>query len=493
MKQLVRIALPLLFAAALAACGAPQPVAQSEPQAPATATRRPTRTPRPPTATPAATATPNATAAPDVTATTQPATPAAEAAGNDDLRAALVNMQKVKSARISMQLKASGDGLAEAFGGAAGNSVDLFALDGSFSGKNADLVISGQALQFMDPAAPDSLKMRVVDNKVYIHGPLGSFGAPQDRWYMLPSAQSMSFGTPPMPNLNGVVGGLALKRLDLSGFVVKGSEQDGGASCAAYAGDKEGVERAIDSLTVLGQESPLDAIQQSIKLERADLSLLVCDDGYIHRADIGITALDKSGNQQRFSVDIALALKDFDQEMSIVAPEGALQLEQASSGMWTGYVLNGGNIREEPSLRGKVLGQLHAGQTIDLLERSADGNWYHVIAPEASGWVSSSLLRVDPDVAAELSDLASEPDIAPGIADSGALSASVFNGGNVRSDPSLRGSVLDQINAGESVELLARNQSGTWYRIRNVRGVVGWVNASLLTIEPGTTARVPVA
>ncbi len=64
---------------------------------------------------------------------------------------------------------------------------------------------------------------------------------------------------------------------------------------------------------------------------------------------------------------------------------------------------NGGNIRFTPDLRsGTVLGQLHAGQTVGLSGKSADGVWFHVFAPEAEGWVHGSLLNIAPDVAAQV-------------------------------------------------------------------------------------------
>ncbi len=64
---------------------------------------------------------------------------------------------------------------------------------------------------------------------------------------------------------------------------------------------------------------------------------------------------------------------------------------------------NGGNIRYTPDLRsGTVLGQLHAGQTVGLAGKSANSVWYYVFAPEAEGWVHSSLLTITPDVAAQV-------------------------------------------------------------------------------------------
>lgn len=56
---------------------------------------------------------------------------------------------------------------------------------------------------------------------------------------------------------------------------------------------------------------------------------------------------------------------------------------------------NGGNIRYQPDkATGTVLGQLHAGQRITLKAQTPDGQWFRVVAPEAEGWVSITLLEV---------------------------------------------------------------------------------------------------
>lgn len=66
---------------------------------------------------------------------------------------------------------------------------------------------------------------------------------------------------------------------------------------------------------------------------------------------------------------------------------------------------NGGNIRFTPDLRsGTVLGQLHAGQTVGLREKTSNGAgvWYHVLAPEGEGWVHALLLSIAPDVVTQV-------------------------------------------------------------------------------------------
>lgn len=72
------------------------------------------------------------------------------------------------------------------------------------------------------------------------------------------------------------------------------------------------------------------------------------------------------------------------------------------------------------------------------------------------------------------------------------LTTTVFNGGNVRAAPNLRGAVLDQVHAGEIVELLGRSPDGNWFSIRNPRGQVGWTHRTLLNLDAGVDDRLEV-
>ncbi len=77
----------------------------------------------------------------------------------------------------------------------------------------------------------------------------------------------------------------------------------------------------------------------------------------------------------------------------------------------------------------------------------------------------------------------------------GGLAATVANGGNVREAP-INGRPLDQVNAGETVRLLAKTKDGGWIKItyaRNGATITGWVSRTLLTIDPAIDQQVPVA
>jgi flagellar FliL protein len=163
----------------------------------------------------------------------------------------------------------------------------------------------------------------------------------------------------------------------------------------------------------------------------------------------------------------------------------------------TASVFNGGNIRPQPKIQACTCPQLHAGQIVQLLEKTADSRWYRVVAPEGTGWVSVTLLRIDAEVAKQVLVEGQQTPPLPGsggtptAAPSG-LTAAVRNGGNVRERP-VSGRPLDQVNAGETVQLIEKTADGAWYKITNIRGVSGWVSASLLTIDQATAKQVPIA
>jgi hypothetical protein len=75
----------------------------------------------------------------------------------------------------------------------------------------------------------------------------------------------------------------------------------------------------------------------------------------------------------------------------------------------------------------------------------------------------------------------------------GTLIATVANGGNVREAP-INGRPLDQINAGETIQLLEKSKDGGWLKVTYVRNgttITGWVSRTLLTIDPAVEQQIP--
>jgi hypothetical protein len=65
-------------------------------------------------------------------------------------------------------------------------------------------------------------------------------------------------------------------------------------------------------------------------------------------------------------------------------------------------VINGGNVRDTP-VTGKVLDQVNASETVQLIQKNPAGTWYLLVTPRnVTGWVSATLLRVDPVAAKQM-------------------------------------------------------------------------------------------
>jgi hypothetical protein len=68
----------------------------------------------------------------------------------------------------------------------------------------------------------------------------------------------------------------------------------------------------------------------------------------------------------------------------------------------TGTVANGGNVRITP-VTGQPLDQVNIHETVRLIGKNADGTWYLLVTPrDVTGWVSATLLTIEPAVAARV-------------------------------------------------------------------------------------------
>ncbi len=223
-----------------------------------------------------------------------------------------------------------------------------------------------------------------------------------------------------------------------------------------------------------------------------------------------VTLIERSIDGEWYRITTSEGLSGWvSRTLLVVDQDLAAQLPVATpTDLRTASVFNGGNVRTSPSLRGLVIDQVYAGESVFLLARNADSTWLKIINErQMTGWVSRTLLTIAPDdlrrlpvsnetvptpLPATVAALPPPPTPNATVPPATGLTAIVFNGGNVRAAPNLQGQVLDQINARETVQLLSKTPDGNWYRITNVRGVTGWVNRTLLTIDPDVARRVPV-
>ena len=109
------------------------------------------------------------------------------------------------------------------------------------------------------------------------------------------------------------------------------------------------------------------------------------------------------------------------------------------------------NVRNAPNLKGKVVGKLYKYSGVDLLEVSADGQWYHIISNDVDGWINAGYIATG----AEARQLAID-NCFPGIK----VTAKTLN---VRSGPSKRHDIITQISKGSV--FVVTGFEGEWIKI----------------------------
>ncbi len=141
-------------------------------------------------------------------------------------------------------------------------------------------------------------------------------------------------------------------------------------------------------------------------------------------------------------------------------------------------VSNGGNVRRLPiRTADNVIGGVNAGEQVQLIERTPNGEWYRVrTVRDELGWVSTSLLSVPADAAVPVANV-----------------VTVFVTGPIYEQADASSTEVDRVNQDEVVLLLQRTAAGDWYQVTNVRDITGWAPAELLGIPEEVAAAVPVA
>ena len=208
-------------------------------------------------------------------------------------------------------------------------------------------------------------------------------------------------------------------------------------------------------------------------------------------------------------------------DMRLVTPAAAVTpVPVTEAPKRTGFVWNGGNLRQGPGLQHPVVAGVDAGDVVELVRSEAA--WWLVKTLDGEGWISATLLIIDgeitPPLAAPAAPAAPAPPAAapappllpaapaapvspppakrPDTAASAPadITAQVRRRGNVRAGPGTNHGVMAQANAGVAVKLVdaARSGGATWWRVQ-VGATTGWMSGSLLRVPPEAARRWPAA
>jgi cell wall-associated NlpC family hydrolase len=139
---------------------------------------------------------------------------------------------------------------------------------------------------------------------------------------------------------------------------------------------------------------------------------------------------------------------------------------------------NAVNMRTGPSKKYRVVAKLVRGATVDII--GSDGSWSKVSTVSGkTGWILSSLLRVNGTATAPVATTASRS------------ATTVASSVNLRKGPGTSYGSFGKLASGSALTLVAR--SGDWIQVRSPRGTLGWVRSDLLKASSQALASLPVA
>ncbi len=168
-------------------------------------------------------------------------------------------------------------------------------------------------------------------------------------------------------------------------------------------------------------------------------------------------------------------------------PEPTSQPQPATIAVTVG---NGGNVRAAPTVDSDVVGGIVLGDTVEVVQKTPDGFWYEIITPQGTtGWTSDAALAPDP---AQVAQIPTQGQDGSAQVNPGDMVGTVAYGGNMRASPNLSAPVVDLVDIGETLQLMAKTSDGIWYQVTAPDNQVGWVHVSLLSIDPVVISQVPI-
>jgi len=137
------------------------------------------------------------------------------------------------------------------------------------------------------------------------------------------------------------------------------------------------------------------------------------------------------------------------------------------------------NMRQGPAVSNDIIRVLGQGETVTLLGRNAAATWVKVATSNnVQGWVYAPLLQTSVPVA-NLPIVTGET-APPATTGATAVVSNAIYSLNVRSGPGVDFEPITTIGRGQIVELLGRDSSNSWLKIRTSGGIEGWSSAKYL-------------
>jgi hypothetical protein len=260
-----------------------------------------------------------------------------------------------------------------------------------YSGADVGLTYraSDAAARGYDPAL--GLQLIVARGVSYAPGPLPVSGATETRWYNLGRRASAAVQPPLDPP--AVLRELT-EPVDTAKLARVRSEQLDSRSCVVYRGSQQdavgvmvGQGRAISA-------EPGRSLQEQFaraRIERGEYLVWLCNDGYIRQVRASLAGSAEGKRTLPFRLDVQLRLTEIgNRALRVPVPRDALVLRPVP--VISFAVSAESPVRSGPAADAPEVGKVFARESVQLLDRSADGRWYRVHGTTATGWLPSNVL-----------------------------------------------------------------------------------------------------
>ena len=288
-------------------------------------------------------------------------------------------------------------------------SFGSMASGGALNLTNYNATINGEDFAVTNTSAdastqPFTVTIRRVAGLTYARGPLPIQQETQPVWYTLGPNQALANSPIAMSEVFRALP----SRVDLSQMTLVGEETQDALMCRRYRGDLAIALGFVDALgtpttpeAAAAEATPVvERMQaQGFDFGAAEANVLLCDDGIVHEVTSRVEAKIPNMSDPVIMF-LTVTLSEIGGEFAIPVPFEPVEVGQIVP---MAEVINGGNVREKPSIEGNVVDQVNAYEQVRLVRRNADSTWYQIVNPrDMVGWVSASLLQVDGSAAAQL-------------------------------------------------------------------------------------------
>jgi uncharacterized protein YraI len=185
-------------------------------------------------------------------------------------------------------------------------------------------------------------------------------------------------------------------------------------------------------------------------------------------------------------------------DFRLIAPTGTTNPSPTAAPSGATATVTAGvlNVRSTPSTTGAILAKIRQNETYSITGSNGDRSWYRLNVGNISGWVSGLFVTVANGASIPVVD-GSAPVVQPTLSTNqtavpAAFTATTVSNLNLRALPNTTADSLLVIPRGGTASVVARNSDSSWLRV-NYNGVVGWVSARFVTVNPPlVAANVPV-